>query len=258
LGVFEWCAFINKTMCLICVVFNILLGAGKSSLTVSLFRFVESDCGSIEIDGINIANIGLTTLRKCMGIIPQDPLLYSGTFRTNLDPFNQYSDKDLWLALDKCYLSDTVKKLELQLQSPIHENGSNLSNGQRAQISLARAMLNNPKILIIDEATASIDLQTDNLIQASIKKHFHCTMLTIAHRINTIIDYDKIIVMDNGQIKEFDTPANLLADNNSLFTSLVNNSGQQSQILLKQTASKRISNNYYETSLSSPQITFHY
>ncbi|XP_067133640.1 multidrug resistance-associated protein 1-like [Centruroides vittatus] len=193
-------------------------GAGKSSLTLSLFRIIEGASGSIIIDGVDISKIGLHDLRSKLTIIPQDPVLFSGTLRMNLDPFNKYSDEEVWIALEHSHLKIYVSSLESGLQHMISEGGENLSVGQRQLVCLARALLRKTKVLILDEATAAIDLETDALIQTTIRTEFAgCTILTIAHRLNTIMDYDRVLVLDQGIIKEFDNPENLLQNKESLF-----------------------------------------
>ncbi|KAL3108525.1 hypothetical protein niasHT_015447 [Heterodera trifolii] len=197
-------------------------GAGKSSLTLALFRLVEPATGSIVIDGVNINEIGLHDLRSNLTIIPQEPVLFSGTFRFNLDPFNTHSDDQLWQVLEHSHLRDFVAQLPGGLDYQISEGGENISIGQRQLLCLARALLRFSRILVLDEATAAVDLTTDALIQETIRREFrHCTVITIAHRIATILDYDRVAVLHNGQIQEFDSPDNLLADQNSMFSSMV-------------------------------------
>ena len=201
-------------------------GAGKSSLTVALFRIVEAAIGKIIIDGVDISKIGLHDLRKQLTIIPQDPVLFSGSLRMNLDPFNKYSDNDIWRALQLSNLHDFVKGLEEGLNFEVSEGGENLSVGQRQLVCLARALLRKTKVLVLDEATAAVDLETDDLIQNTIRNQFSdCTVLTIAHRLNTIMDYDKIMVLDKGELKEFDSPENLLKDTQGIFYSLAKDAG---------------------------------
>nr|XP_034338521.1 multidrug resistance-associated protein 1 [Crassostrea gigas] len=196
-------------------------GAGKSSLTLALFRILEKAGGSIIIDDVDISTIGLHDLRSKLTIIPQDPVLFSGTLRMNLDPFNSFSDDDLWEALEHAHLKKYVESLEGGLLYECSERGENLSVGQRQLICLARALLKKSKILVLDEATAAVDLKTDNLIQNTIRREFsECTILTIAHRLNTVLDYSRIMVLDKGQIKEFDSPDVLLKDENSIFHSM--------------------------------------
>lgn len=202
-------------------------GAGKSSLMNALFRITEAAGGSITIDGVPIANIGLEDLRSRLAIIPQDPTLFAGTVRSNLDPFNLYSDEEIWRALSNVYLREQVDAMGKGLNSQVSEFGENLSVGSRQLMCLARALLRNPRILVMDEATASIDYQADEKIQKTIREQFqNATVLTIAHRIATIADSDRVMVLDFGRLVEFDSPANLLQNPNSLFTSLSKKSKQ--------------------------------
>ncbi|XP_055943743.1 multidrug resistance-associated protein 1-like [Argiope bruennichi] len=201
-------------------------GAGKSSVTLSLFRIIEPVSGTISIDDIDITKIGLHNLRKKLTIIPQDPVLFTGTLRINLDPNNEYSDDQLWESLEKSYLKTFVSNLQEGLEYEIEEGGSNLSAGQRQLVCLARALLKNSKILVLDEATASVDMDTDNLIQNTIRTAFaDRTVITIAHRINTVLDYDKIVVLENGNIVEVGNPSNLLENQNSRFYSMNKQAG---------------------------------
>uniref|UniRef100_A0A182PLM5 Multidrug resistance-associated protein 1 n=1 Tax=Anopheles epiroticus TaxID=199890 RepID=A0A182PLM5_9DIPT len=201
-------------------------GAGKSSLTLALFRIIESAGGSIVIDGQDISQLGLHALRSRLTIIPQDPVLFSGTLRINLDPFNAHSDDDIWKALEHAHLKTFVKGLTAGINHEVTEGGENLSVGQRQLICLARALLRKTKVLILDEATAAVDLETDDLIQRTIRTEFKdCTVLTIAHRLNTIMDSDKVIVLDKGQIVEFAPPAELLQSKTSAFYSMAKDAG---------------------------------
>ncbi|XP_028983418.1 canalicular multispecific organic anion transporter 1 [Betta splendens] len=186
-------------------------GAGKSSLTNCLFRIIEAADGRILIDDIDISTIGLHDLRNRITIIPQDPVLFSGTLRMNLDPFDKFIDEDIWSVLELSHLKEYVSGLEEKLQHEVAEGGENLSVGQRQLLCLARALLRKSRILILDEATAAVDLETDNLIQTTIRKEFsHCTVLTIAHRLHSIMDCSRVMVLDAGKIVEFDSPSNLL------------------------------------------------
>jgi len=201
-------------------------GAGKSSLTLALFRIIEAAGGSIILDGIPIGSLGLHQLRSKITILPQDPVLFSGSLRMNLDPFDQYSDDQIWNALEHAHLKEFVSSLPAGLQYECGEGGQNLSVGQRQLVCLARALLRKTKILILDEATAAVDLETDELIQKTIRKEFaECTILTIAHRLNTIMDSDRIVVLDQGKIKECDSPGNLLSNRDSSFFSMCKDAG---------------------------------
>ncbi|XP_070537476.1 ATP-binding cassette sub-family C member 5-like [Ptychodera flava] len=198
-------------------------GAGKSSLGVSLFRLVEPTSGTIHIDGINISDIRLQDLRSRLSVIPQDPVLFVGTIRYNLDPIDQYSDEETWKSLEKTHLKDTVRKGPGKLKAPVIENGENFSVGQRQLICMARALLKSCKVLILDEATAAIDTETDSLIQQTLRDAFrNCTMLIIAHRLHTVQNFDKILVMDTGKVVEYDSPSALLANPESWFSAMMN------------------------------------
>eukprot|EP01125_Pyxidicula_operculata_P020167 TRINITY_DN73_c2_g1_i1.p1 TRINITY_DN73_c2_g1~~TRINITY_DN73_c2_g1_i1.p1 ORF type:complete len:1092 (+),score=213.81 TRINITY_DN73_c2_g1_i1:119-3394(+) len=201
-------------------------GAGKSSLTLALFRMMELMKGKIYIDGVDISTLGLQQLRSKLAIIPQDPVLFLGTIRSNLDPWNEHSDEKLWETLEKVHMKKVIEDAGLEgLYAPVSEGGSNFSVGQRQLICVARALLQYSKILIMDEATASIDVATDTLIQRTIREGFaDHTVLTIAHRLHTIIDSDMIMVLDKGKLVEFDTPYNLLQIQNGHFWSLVHES----------------------------------
>ncbi|XP_069939628.1 multidrug resistance-associated protein 1 isoform X5 [Cherax quadricarinatus] len=201
-------------------------GAGKSSLTLGLFRIIEAAGGNISIDDISIASIGLHDLRGKLTIIPQDPVLFSGTLRMNLDPFSMYDDSNVWSALEHSHLKEFVSSLSNGLQHEISEGGDNLSVGQRQLVCLARALLRKTRVLILDEATAAVDLETDDLIQQTIRREFcDCTVLTIAHRLNTIMDSTRVLVLDKGEVKEFDTPAALLKNKASLFYGMAKDAG---------------------------------
>ncbi|XVF00520.1 hypothetical protein REPUB_Repub04eG0008100 [Reevesia pubescens] len=201
-------------------------GAGKSSMLNAFFRIVELERGRILIDGCDVAKFGLMDLRKVLGIIPQSPVLFSGTVRFNLDPFNEHNDADLWEALERAHLKDVVRRKSLGLDAEVSEAGENFSVGQRQLLSLARALLRRSKILILDEATAAVDVRTDALIQKTIREEFKsCTMLIIAHRLNTIIDCDRILLLDAGKVLEYDTPVELLSNEESAFSKMVQSTG---------------------------------
>ncbi|GJJ74129.1 ATP-binding cassette, subfamily C (CFTR/MRP), member 1 [Entomortierella parvispora] len=235
-------------------------GAGKSSLTLALFRIIEAadsywairsdpsntsesflgdiqenvnpllanhDGGSIEIDGIDISTIGLQDLRRHLAIIPQDPTLFAGSVRANLDPFDELQDADLWQALERAHLRDYIATLPGGLAFEVAQNGDNFSVGQRSLICLARALLRKTKVLILDEATAAVDVETDDLIQKTIRSEFKDrTVLTIAHRIKTVMDSDKILVLEKGRVQEFESPNKLLERKSSLFYNLAHQAGE--------------------------------
>ncbi|KAL6271327.1 hypothetical protein ACE6H2_028238 [Prunus campanulata] len=197
-------------------------GSGKSTMIQALFRLIEPAGGRILIDNVDISTIGLHDLRSRLSIIPQDPTLFEGTIRGNLDPLEEHLDHEIWQALDKSQLGDIIREKEQKLDTPVLENGDNWSVGQRQLVSLGRALLKQAKILVLDEATASVDTATDNLIQKIIRTEFkNCTVCTIAHRIPTVIDSDLVLVLSDGRVAEFDTPTRLLEDKSSMFLKLV-------------------------------------
>lgn len=228
-------------------------GAGKSTIITAFFRFLDLESGQITIDGVDISKIGLSDLRQAITIIPQDPTLFTGTVRSNLDPFDQYTDEQIFEALTRVNLItrgeragvkvstttttttpgtsaaapvDNQNKF-LDLLSAVTEGGNNLSQGQRQLMCLARSLLRSPKVILLDEATASIDYESDALIQQTIRDEFSSsTILTIAHRLRSIIDYDRILVMDAGRVVEYDDPYVLIANTESLFHSMCENSGE--------------------------------
>ncbi|KAI9219470.1 P-loop containing nucleoside triphosphate hydrolase protein [Blastocladiella britannica] len=197
-------------------------GAGKSSLMYALFRLMKATDGRILLDGVDIARVGLKRLRSQLCIIPQDPALFEGTIQSNLDPRGVHSDDALWRALEVADLSATVSALPFKLQSPVSHGGSGFSAGQKQLFMLASAVLNKRKIVVFDEAMSATDAETDAVVQRAIRAEFKgCTILTIAHRINTIRDSDRILVLDKGQVAEYNTPEVLLADRTSVFAALV-------------------------------------
>ncbi|XP_023565420.1 multidrug resistance-associated protein 4 isoform X2 [Octodon degus] len=211
-------------------------GAGKSSLISALFRLSEPE-GKIWIDKILTTEIGLHDLRKKMSIIPQEPVLFTGTMRKNLDPFSEHSDEELWNALEEVQLKEAIEDLPGKMDTELAESGSNFSVGQRQLVCLARAILKKNRILIIDEATANVDPRTDELIQKKIREKFaQCTVLTIAHRLNTIIDSDKIMVLDSGRLKEYDEPYILLQNKEGLFYKMVQQLGKGEAAALTEAA----------------------
>ncbi|KAK4493262.1 hypothetical protein RD792_017859, partial [Penstemon davidsonii] len=216
-------------------------GAGKSSMLNALFRIVELERGRILIDGFDVAKFGLTDLRKVLSIIPQSPVLFSGSVRFNLDPFGEHNDPDLWEALERAHLKDVIRRSALGLDAEVFEGGENFSVGQRQLLSLARALLRRSKILVLDEATAAVDVRTDALIQKTIREEFkYCTMLTIAHRLNTIIDSDQILLLDSGQVIEYDTPDNLLENEESEFSKMVQSTGAANAEYLRSLVARKV------------------
>ncbi|KAK6461643.1 P-loop containing nucleoside triphosphate hydrolase protein [Scheffersomyces coipomensis] len=213
-------------------------GAGKSSITLSLFRIIEPFQGQIDIDNVKTGDIGLADLRQKLSIIPQDSQVFEGTIRSNLDPTNAYNDEQIWKALELSHLKDHVHKMyddrdkEIEIETPldvkVSEGGGNLSIGQRQLMCLGRVLLKmtTSNILVLDEATAAVDVETDQILQQTIRTEFKDkTIITIAHRLNTILDSDKIIVLEKGEVAEFDTPENLLKKKDSLFYSLCKQGG---------------------------------
>ncbi|KAJ0045237.1 hypothetical protein Pint_03945 [Pistacia integerrima] len=197
-------------------------GSGKSTLIQTIFWIVELAAGQIMIDGIDISSIGLHDLRSRLSIIPQDPTMFEGTVRSNLDTLEDYKDEQIWEALDKCQLGDEVRKKEGELDSKVTENGENWSMGQRQLVCLGCLLLKKSKVLVLDEATAFVDTATDNLIQRTLRQHFSdCTVITIAHRITSVIATDMVLLLNNGLIKEYDSPSKLLENRSSSFAQLV-------------------------------------
>jgi ABC-type multidrug transport system fused ATPase/permease subunit len=212
-------------------------GAGKSTLALSFFRFLESSSGCIKIDGLDINQIGLTDLREALTIIPQDPILFNGTIRQNLDPGKIHSEAAIYHALRQVHLvsddGQNGESRDINLDTQVIENGSNFSVGERALLCLARAFLRPSRVIIIDEATASIDPHTDQMIQETIRTSFKdCTILCIAHRLKTIMDFDRVLVLNQGFVVEYDTPYNLLSlgdrsgPTDGYFRALCENSGE--------------------------------
>ncbi|CAE6528569.1 unnamed protein product [Rhizoctonia solani] len=222
-------------------------GSGKSTLALSFFRFVEATEGRIVIDGTDISTLGLTDLRSRLTIIPQDPTILSGTLRSTLDVFDEYDDHEIFEALRRVHLLPSGDEPEVNLgenanvfrdlDSPVSEGGENFSAGEKQLLCMARAILKRAKVLFCDEATASVDYVTDELISQTIRKEFaDSTIVTIAHRLRTIIDYDKVLVMDQGHIAEYDEPGVLLADPSSKFYALCKATGAKEFAVLKHMA----------------------
>lgn len=245
-------------------------GSGKSSLTLALFRFLEARHGRIRIDGLDVSRMKLQALRSRLAIIPQDPVLFSGTVRSNLDPFDEHSDEELWNALERVHMVSFEDNRTLgsqhstesstssptlasswssassinssakssssgvaSLNTAVSEGGSNLSQGERQLLCLARAIVSQPKIMILDEATSAVDMETDSLIQRSIRTEFGCrasSLLVIAHRLSTVADFDRILVMDAGRAVEFGPPRELLAIEGGVFRNLVEYSGERALV----------------------------
>ncbi|CAN8003965.1 unnamed protein product [Ixodes hexagonus] len=200
-------------------------GAGKSTITLSLFRIVEAAAGKIVVDDVDIAALGLHDLRSRITIIPQDPVLFHGTLRFNLDPAGQHDTEELWSALDRSHLGDVFRNCS-GLDFEVAEGGLNLSVGQRQLVCLARAVLRKTKILVLDEATASVDMKTDLLVQKTLREVMSdCTVLTVAHRLHTVLTSDRVVVMDQGRVVEVGSPAELLADATSLFYAMAREAG---------------------------------
>lgn len=235
-------------------------GGGKSTLALSFFRFVEATEGRIVIDGVDISKIGLSDLRSRLTIIPQDPTILSGTLRSTLDVFGEYEDHEIYEALRRVHLippegtpedePTTINANTFRdLDSPVAEGGENFSAGEKQLICMARAILKRSKVLFMDEATASVDYATDELIGKTIRAEFaDSTILTIAHRLRTVIDYDKIMLLDQGRLAEFDRPSVLLANPNSKFYALCKSTGKTEFAVLQ-----RMANEAAEKAYASPQ-----
>lgn len=210
-------------------------GAGKSTLTIALFRLAELESGRCLIDGVDLSTLGLSDVRGRLSIIPQDPFLFSGTLRECIDPFGSSEDRIILEALEAVRLAKPDSGLDL-LESIVEEGGRNYSVGERQLLCLARALLAKPKVLVMDEATASVDGETDAFIQRMLRTRFKgTTLLTVAHRLNTIMDYDSILVMDKGRAAEFGSPQDLL-ERNGVFAELVASTGEESSRALREIA----------------------
>jgi ABC-type multidrug transport system fused ATPase/permease subunit len=194
---------------------------------VALFRIVEVR-GKILIDGTDISSVPLQHLRSKLAIIPQDPVLLTGSLRFQLDPFDAYSDLQVWEALQSVGMQEAVRSFHGGLQEEVREGGENLSQGQRQLICIARALLRHTSVLIVDEGTSAVDPHTDELVQRVLRDVARrgTTVLAIAHRLQTILDFDRILVLGSGEILEYDTPAALTKDRNSLFSSMLGESEQ--------------------------------
>ena len=200
-------------------------GSGKSTITLCLFRILEATEGKILIDDVDISKLGLEILRHNLTIIPQDPALMEGSLRYNIDPLEKSDDKEIIKVMEKIGFDYIIKRDKQGLNQEIAEGGSNLSVGEKQLICITRAILRKSKIIIMDEATASIDYKTEEIIQKAVSEILNdSTFITIAHRIKTILNYDRILTLDNGKIVDFDTPKNLLNDKKSLFYELYSKS----------------------------------
>ena len=208
-------------------------GAGKSSLLQVLFRMCPLESGAVYLDGHDTSKMGLHTLRKSLAIIPQDPVGFTGTVRFNLDPFNQHTDDAIWQELEKVQLKSHFEGQEGQLQFLVAAGGENLSVGQRQLLCCARALIRGTRILVLDEATASVDFTTDSLIQKILRtevKTKHLTTLTIAHRIQTVLGGDRVLVVADGQAAEFGPTEELRNNPQSMFYSFVQSATSSGQL----------------------------
>jgi ABC-type multidrug transport system fused ATPase/permease subunit len=223
------------------------LGAGKSTLSLAFFRIIPISHGSITIDGIDISKIGLYDLRSKLTIIPQDPILFSGDLRSNLDPLNENDDLKIWEALKRVHFldslqyatqaeqkSETPTKEQISLNYKVQENGNNFSQGQRQLLCLARALLQGNKVILLDEATASVDNDTDAKIQETIRSEFgDRTIMCIAHRLKTVIDYDKVLVLEKGSVAEYGTPIDLIENRSGkgVFKTMCQETGEYEELV---------------------------
>lgn len=196
-------------------------GAGKSSLVASLFRMPGHN-GKIFLGEVCLSELNLQEARGVMTAIPQDPIFFTGTLRSNLDPFEEYDDQEIWAALEKAHIKSLLENTPDKLHSHVTERGSNFSVGERQLLCLARAMLQKKKVIVFDEATANVDYDTERLLHDTIKDQLKdCTVLTIAHRMTNVMHYDKVLVLDNGRLIEFDKPEILVKQKDSIFAELV-------------------------------------
>jgi ATP-binding cassette subfamily C (CFTR/MRP) protein 9 len=206
-------------------------GSGKSSLLMALFRLSDVAQGKIMIDGVDIHSIPLLKLRSSLSIIPQENILFSGTIRFNLDPEGQAKDPDIWRALELAQMKETIDEMPGQLDADVKDGGSNFSAGQKQLLGLARAILHKSKLIIMDEATSSVDLATERTLLGVVKEVFKdSTVLTIAHRLDTIVDGDRVLVLEDGQLVEDGVPSQLIHQSKSKFASMVKSSNEQSQL----------------------------
>lgn len=232
-------------------------GSGKSTIVQTLFRLLETQRGSIKIDDVNIAEVGLHRLRTSISVIPQVPTLFSGcTVRENLDLFGMHSEEAILDALQKSHMSEAIAELPNGIRTMVSEGGSNFSVGQRQLLCLARAILSKNKILILDEATASVDRRTDQMLHESLKESFSdATIIAVAHRLDTVIDHDYILVLGQGKVLEFGPPSDLLRSKNGSFSMMVDDTGEISSKDLRQRAFRRSSMMSIRRSMKEIPIT---
>ena len=213
-------------------------GSGKSSLVQTLFRILEAGEGTIQIGAIDISTLGLHKLRNAMAVIPQSPVLFSGcTVRENLDPFCKYTSSKILKSLESVQMADAIQELPLGLETPVAEGGSNFSAGQRQLLCLARAILLESRILILDEPTANVDTNTDKVLQQTLREVFSkATIISVAHRLDTVIDYDRILVLGRGKVLEYGSPQELLAMEDGEFSAMVDSTGKAKAAELREKA----------------------
>ena len=214
-------------------------------MMLTLFRILELEQGSITLDGIDIRRVGLKRLRQSIAMLPQDPTIFSGSIKQNLDPFEEHSDSTLWNALERAQLKEAVESLPKMLDTDVGEGGDAFSVGQRQLMCLARAVLRDAKLLVMDEGTASVDVETDAMVQTMIRDVFKdCTVFAIAHRLGTIIDYDQILVLGDGNVIEEGNPATLLDNPDGSLSSLVDGTGAASAAHLRSVAYASVGRSY--------------
>lgn len=221
---------------------SVLGMTGKSSIGLVLLRMMELCGGKITIDGQDISQLGLKLLRKRIGIVPQDPALFRGTVRQNVDPGGEYADAEIWAVLDKACLKRRIQRMDGGLDADISENGSNLSAGERQLVCLSRALLRRARIIIMDEASSYVDQENDQRLQSSVREHLgDCTLLVIAHRLHTVVDCDAVVVIADGQVAEGPAPpAELLNNKNSMLSKLAHELGMDVAEELKTVAGRRV------------------
>lgn len=199
-------------------------GAGKSSIISTLFRLYDYE-GEIHVDNVEIKSLSLEYLRQHISIIPQDPVMFSGTIRSNIDPLQQHTDEEIWKTLHKIHMDSVISNIDDSLEN------TNFSTGQRQLICLARAIVRKSKIVVLDEATANMDPETDAMIQKIIYDNFHnCTMFIIAHRLQSILECDKVMVLEKGEMIEYAPPSELLKDKKSMFSTMIRNAGLEDEV----------------------------